>query len=835
MISGTVPILSNPKETVTKLNKTNGRFAQLRAVQDKQRRGYVFEQYIREDLPWGFRPPLSVGTDSEQIDAFFEFNGWHFLVECKAKSENITPGSHDWEDFELKIRRRGGQCIGLFCSLWPLSEGVYSAADNLNRANHTVIIIAGQQWDEMEFSGLTYSDLLRFLVSEARARSRTVSPPIVEIQKQLANASENEKHARSVLRSASTVFLRRHRSPRHDQLYVERALDREIRDLLTPLTPSKLGTHSRTTQRGVSHGRARPIQLAIIRDNSGAGKTTLSANLAESSTHLGVVKAALEPDIDGIREVLQRLSRDDGLTTLNVINKPMLYVLDSLDEASIYPQKNTELRGLFNALKDLNDLAESRGLICYPILILLTIRHEYWRDWESQLEGRKSRIFTKRFSRFSENELSIAIKKYEDSYKYSIENRNADLLDALSHPFTLQVYSEANEYAGPVDAREHFGSSVLHLFFERKKEDILKRPVQGFDGETMLKICTAVAVEMVCLRSNEMSEEDAKRVISKSDITLKARSSAIIRILKSEQIFSPESSEGEYIRFRHSRFLEYLLAIEIKELFKSDRIRPSEGSSSITKYAYLPEYSISGANNTNIMYKNLIKKYDNANYNHSGLGNSIGEIYTIVSATKFASPYVVFDYLKSICSSDERLLKKVSMALANSSKYMDAFLLQKRLELGRGNGLKSEEVRAIKLGMADKNPEICWNGFFVLAAAISEQNNKSIIQAFELAWDTNVNRSDLYKIIPKLKKHGLLFDEEFLRRLRKSYDCQCWLSFLDQIDVQLAKDFPDIWNHMGGASLEQEIKTRPGTEWNHVLKLLNYVTHGEPFPLGGVL
>ena len=94
----------------------------LRAVTDDAQRGYKFEQIIRELLPWDIKPPVSMVGDSEQLDSIFVWKNQAFVVESKAKKKVITAGSHDWEDFELKIRRRNHTATGLFCSLFPINK-----------------------------------------------------------------------------------------------------------------------------------------------------------------------------------------------------------------------------------------------------------------------------------------------------------------------------------------------------------------------------------------------------------------------------------------------------------------------------------------------------------------------------------------------------------------------------------------------------------------------------------------------------------------------------------------------------------------------------------------
>src|SRR5437867_1060727 len=116
--------LSPTRSEVTRMDYSD--IIALRPLSERSSRGYRFEQALREILPWTRRPPLAVvgRRNSEQIDAFFEWNSWHFLVEAKAKKEPIGRGSHDWEDFDLKVRKRRGAIIGLFCSLYAVTDSV---------------------------------------------------------------------------------------------------------------------------------------------------------------------------------------------------------------------------------------------------------------------------------------------------------------------------------------------------------------------------------------------------------------------------------------------------------------------------------------------------------------------------------------------------------------------------------------------------------------------------------------------------------------------------------------------------------------------------------------
>ena len=74
--------------------------------ENKQSRGYKFEHLIREIQPWSYKPPISAIGNSEQLDGVYEWEGRIYIIEAKAKEKKILQGSSDWEDFELKIRRR---------------------------------------------------------------------------------------------------------------------------------------------------------------------------------------------------------------------------------------------------------------------------------------------------------------------------------------------------------------------------------------------------------------------------------------------------------------------------------------------------------------------------------------------------------------------------------------------------------------------------------------------------------------------------------------------------------------------------------------------------------
>ena len=289
----------------------------IREIDDHARRGYLFEQAIRELVPWDHRPPLPVSGTSEQLDAFFEWNSWHFLVEAKAKRGEILRGSHDWEDFEPKVRKRKGVCIGLFMSLFDVSPGVVEAAVDLNKESMTSIVLAGSFWDDACNSGVPIAEILRYMVAHARAKQLAVPPPLSVVEKYVYDLQLVSTQVEDVCRTASAVFLRRHKLERHEDLYVQRQIDRSLAGLAAAVKPTALTSIARErTHEDLTYTTARtmPSQIYVIRDASGAGKTTQSVQIALSTDpFFGIARAAVEPSLDSLPELLGRLGDSCGL------------------------------------------------------------------------------------------------------------------------------------------------------------------------------------------------------------------------------------------------------------------------------------------------------------------------------------------------------------------------------------------------------------------------------------------------------------------------------------------------------------------------------------------
>jgi hypothetical protein len=95
---------------------------------DPQQRGYLLQDLLNRLFDLHGIPivkPLTRNFGAEQIDAAFEFEGWHYLVECRwrAKLANIR----ELDGLSGQIGRSGKQTMGLFLSINGWSENVVPA------------------------------------------------------------------------------------------------------------------------------------------------------------------------------------------------------------------------------------------------------------------------------------------------------------------------------------------------------------------------------------------------------------------------------------------------------------------------------------------------------------------------------------------------------------------------------------------------------------------------------------------------------------------------------------------------------------------------------------
>ncbi|CAK8722477.1 hypothetical protein GMJAKD_11695 [Candidatus Electrothrix aarhusensis] len=759
---------------------------------DHQKRGYLFEQLLRESLPWTSRPPIAISTKTEQLDGFFEWNTWHFLLEAKAKHNVITAGSHDWEDFALKVRKRAGQCIGLFCSLYDVNKEVLNEADLLNKSGLITILVAGSDWEHLAENQIPLHEYLRYMIFQAKAKQTSRPESFKIIREWVYNRENASRIIRANCLKSSSIFLRRHRIVRHEQVYVSRTIDENISEFSRLICPSRTSNQDKEyTHGGKSFigKRTIPKQICVVRDLSGAGKTTLAAEVAnEIKKYFGCAKAALQNDIDNI----DFLPDDDegafGIKHLIACDKPIIYVIDSLDEASMIPGKHKEIKSLFKLLIQLNKVAQKMGLACFPIGLIFTIREDFWRDWESSFEGAHSNIYIKRFSNFTPQQINIAIENYSKAYSFHLSKPlNKQSLKVLSHPFNLQIFAEANEYRGEIVHDEILNENVLSLYFERKQEDVLKRPIVGFTPSMLIPICSVLAVYAVSQKRNSIDHTIIYDKIFKLYPMLNNSIDSIIQTIVSEQIIVRDQNNISKYRFRHMRFIEYLVAYYISDhLFKTKNPK------------------------------------------------ILDELTSKLITGDFISLYYVHEFVRFICKMQfPELYVMLTSFYAQSSDYMNKLIRHRRAEIATGEPTTSLDMDAIDQATAIGDPVICWEGFFVLAAKHNHQDSGRLVSAFVKAWYKNPAKHDRWKLLYKLSQHNLLLTEEVVEILITSENSKDWFVFIDGIIAcKQFTQFKDIWIEINGKDIVTTLNAREGEGWKRVITYIDFLLDGKGYNIG---
>lgn len=760
--------------------------------EDAQRRGYRFEQILREILPWDNRPPVSISARTEQLDAFFEWNSWHFLVEAKAKDKTITAGSHDWEDFALKMRNRSGQCIGLFCSVSPVNDEVLQEAHFLNRQGAITIVIHGPCWTELSRLGIPLPEFLRYMVFVAKALQVGVPTSFELARDWIYNRDTAIARLTPICQRQSSTFLRRHKLTRHDQVYIPRAIDDAIVDFAKLLRPSHLAnlekkhTHSGTD---FTVGRAAPKQLCIIRDLSGSGKTTLAVQLAlHREKYFGLAKAALQESIDDLFDQFQLMTNDKTLFDLVATDRPLMYVVDSLDEASNHPSKHREIRGLLKEIDALNEKARSNGYVCYPLGIIFTVREDFWREWESLFEGLPVNTFLKRFSYFTPEQTQRALSQYSSAYGFRLTSGlDKTSLRVLSQPFNMQIFSEANEYRGDISTENVLDENVLSLYFERKKEDILKRPIVGFTPAILMSILSRVAIRAAETGENRIPYDAFASDITSASTLLSGYAEQIIRSISSEQILIRDSEDVRKFRFLHMRFVEYLVAYHIASRLEEMR-DPQELDLLVARYV----------------------------------------------RGDFISLYYVHEFLSFICRTTyPAIYRSLTDYYSQSSVYVGRLLTHRRADIASGERTTTLDLEVIKKASANADGQVLWDSFFVIAAKGNMQDKDTLLEAFDHAWVRNAERIDRWRLLAKLGQHRLILEEKVIQHMMSSEIPKDWLVFVEEvIRGKLLSEFKVVWAEVGGEPLIRHVCREGGADWIRVQTLLSTLYAGKCYELG---
>jgi len=364
-------------------------------------RGNKFESIIREIQPWDKKPPIVMYPKTEELDGVFTYQNTVFIIESKAKKNTITAGSKDWEDYELKIQRRKGN--GLFCSLYEVNSNVVHRANSLNEQGIFNILIYGKNWEQLSLENLDFSNFIDFMILNSKINFVASVGNLNSAKKWHYDKKHINNNLNSMCEKQSSIFLRRFKHTHHDQIYVNRKIEKKLNHQIKLFCPSVL---KKSKNESIE-------QLMLLRDKSGSGKTSLSIEKIitnESAFSFGSTAKQIEIDVFFDNFLNQIQYKNYGLKELEAVDKPYLYIVDSLDEVfkKDQHQKRLEIKSLIKKIEELNDKAANENIRKFPLLVLFTLREEFWRDWEESFDGREVIHLKNMISSFSDRELNKA-------------------------------------------------------------------------------------------------------------------------------------------------------------------------------------------------------------------------------------------------------------------------------------------------------------------------------------------------------------------------------------------------------------------------------------------
>jgi hypothetical protein len=727
----------------------------LMDIEDDQQRGYKFEQIIREILPWEHRPPITGMTRSEQFDAIFMFAGHPYLVEVKAKKTRITPGSHDWEDFALKVIRRKNNLAALFISLFALPNSIFDDAADLVKQGHRVIVLDKSFWEDIATNHIPLEHVLEYMMLFGSIKSIAKPPDIQTIIEWRFERQHTDKEITNCCKHLSSTFLRRFKIPEHEKIYVSREIDTKVVAYAKQLRPSSL-------QQSLELGKLKMKkvrQLCLLRDLSGSGKTTFALEQAiQKDIFFGTGITANQQAIDtALVDFIESLGSYHGLPKLKTLNKPIVFVVDSLDEVMTdIESKKRELNSMIRFLEEeLNPAAQRSGLMTFPILLVYTIREEYWRNWESAFEGRLKYDLKNIISVFTESELPIALKKYGDAFDYSIVNEpDAATRAVLSHPINLHIVSQTHKHQGEVVIENIWETSVLDTYFSRKQDDLSKHRIEGLTKKVFFKLLSLLAMLFVRQKRNFLEEDSIEQVIAEKFPNLEQYIEDIILGLSGEQILIKDSERVSLAyRFMHNRYLEYLMAVYIVEVVEKEK-----GTQSLDNLT-----QITFDSGLVLMYR----VHDDIRH---------------ISKQKYPETY-----------------KLIEKFYASSRDYMTKRVTNLRAAIAIGKSTGQEDLNLILKNASKNDPTIVYDSFFIFCSKINQINKEDLVTLFVLAFPWLGNRARRYKMIAKLPMHSILLNDKIVTEIFKSDNPKDWEVFLWAVyESQEITDFKEIWKQLEG-------------------------------------
>ena len=78
----------------------------------------------------------------------------------------------------------------------------------------------------------------------------------------------------------------------------------------------------------------------------------------------------------------------------------------------------------------------------------------------------------------------------------------------LSVPINLLIFSEAHEYRGDIEIEDLWEEAVIYNYFNRKRENVLKRNIQTITPSTFLNICSDIAFSIIEKRNTVIEKKE---------------------------------------------------------------------------------------------------------------------------------------------------------------------------------------------------------------------------------------------------------------------------------------------------------------------------------------
>jgi hypothetical protein len=172
-------------------------------------------------------------------------------------------------------------------------------------------------------------------------------------------------------------------------------------------------------------------------------------------------------------------------------------------------------------------------------------------------------------------------------------------------------------------------------------------------------------------------------------------------------------------------------------------------------------------------------------------------------------------------------------AFSHSSQYISDSILGLRLAVSAGDASDKKDIEALLLALADSGAEICWEGFFVLAAKRNATPTAQMMDAFKRAWDTNPGRTDRWKLTKKIAERGLLFEEEALGRIVRTGSPDDWYELIDRAiearEQDVLKDASAHYEFESVLKLKSTARDMLCNEWKRVLEVLSFTINGRDY------